>query len=172
MTRATLRPLIAGAAFHVWRIKSMDPEPEAVQGGARSGIPTRATVVAVSAVIFLVLLLTASYFMSYTDLVTCGGDGGSPYAAPASPRGQYCDAGIPRISIGGGLLLAVAGSAVAARRRRWWPVIVCGFAAAALIASPATFGVRLSGECADEPQSPIGDELYRYMSAKPECSHY
>ena len=150
----------------------MGPEPEPLQPGARGGIRTRPTVVAVSAVLFLILLVNASYFMSYTELVTCGGDGGSPFAAPASPRGQYCDAGVPRISIVGGLLLAAAASAVAAVRRRWWPLLVGGFIAALLVASPAVLGVRLSRECADEPQAPVGDEITRYMLANPECSHY
>jgi hypothetical protein len=30
--------------------------------------------------------------MGITSLGPCGGDGGSPYAAPASPAGRYCDA--------------------------------------------------------------------------------
>lgn len=33
----------------------------------------------------------ALFTLALTGLGPCGGDGGSPYAAPASPAGRYCD---------------------------------------------------------------------------------
>ena len=40
-----------------------------------------------------VVLWTASAFLTLTATAfgPCGGDGGSPYAAPASPAGRYCE---------------------------------------------------------------------------------
>jgi hypothetical protein len=40
----------------------------------------------------VVLAWCAAAFVALgvTSLVPCGGDGGSPYAAPASPAGRYC----------------------------------------------------------------------------------
>jgi hypothetical protein len=124
------------------------------------------------AVTFVALLVAAFSSAAYTDLVTCGGDGGSPFAAPASPRGRYCDSGLPMMSIVGGPLLAVVGSFIAAWRGRWWPLLGCGVIAAVLVISPAVFAVRLSGMCANEPRSPHGDQLDRYYERQPDCLHY
>jgi hypothetical protein len=42
---------------------------------------------------FIVTWVASAFFvLGLTALVPCGGDGGSPYAAPASPAGRYCDA--------------------------------------------------------------------------------
>jgi hypothetical protein len=42
--------------------------------------------------IAVVIAWSASAVVAFglTSLVPCGGDGGSPYAAPASPAGRYC----------------------------------------------------------------------------------
>ena len=77
----------------------MDSEREAVRGRALSSMRSREVLLFASAVIFVALLLGAFASAAQTDLVTCGGDGGSPFAAPASPRGKYCDSGLPTISI-------------------------------------------------------------------------
>ena len=34
---------------------------------------------------------SAFLVLGLTGVVACGGDGGSPYAAPASPAGRYCE---------------------------------------------------------------------------------
>jgi hypothetical protein len=134
--------------------------------------PNPGTLVAASAVILLTLFLGAFVVAAGTSLTTCGGDGGSPYAAPASPRGQYCDSGLPAFGVGGGLVLAVIGCAVAAKRRRWWPLLASVITAAILITSPLTLGSALSKECADEPPSMTADEFSRYLERRPECGHY
>jgi hypothetical protein len=42
---------------------------------------------------FMVAWVASAFFvLGLTALSPCGGDGGSPYAAPASPAGRYCDA--------------------------------------------------------------------------------
>jgi hypothetical protein len=120
----------------------------------------------------LVLFLGAFVVAAGTSLTICGGDGGSPYAAPASPRGQYCDSGLPAISVGGGLVLAVIGCVVAATRQRWWLLLASAITAALLIASPVTLGTALSKECADESSSMTAAEFSRYLERRPECGHY
>ena len=41
-------------------------------------------------VVVLAWCVSAFVALGVTSLVPCGGDGGSPYAAPASPAGRYC----------------------------------------------------------------------------------
>jgi hypothetical protein len=125
-----------------------------------------------AAMILLALLAGAVVVGVGTTMVTCGGDGGSPYAAPASPRGQYCDAGLPLISILGGLALALLGCIVACRRRRWGPLVASAIAGTLLIASPLMFGSALSKECGDKPESMTADQFERYLEERPECAHY
>jgi hypothetical protein len=65
----------------------------------------------------LVWAMAALIAVSLTQVIACGGDGGSPYAAPASPAARYCNAledyfsGDP-----GGLTALVYG----------WPLLVLG----------------------------------------------
>ena len=41
---------------------------------------------------FVALWVASAFFsLALTALGPCGGDGGSPYAAPASPAGRYCE---------------------------------------------------------------------------------
>jgi hypothetical protein len=40
----------------------------------------------------LVWAMAALIAVSLTQVIPCGGDGGSSYAAPASPAGRYCNA--------------------------------------------------------------------------------
>ena len=129
-------------------------------------------VLAASAAIVVALFLGAFVVGANTTFVACGGDGGSPYAAPASPRGEYCDAELSAISIGAGLVIAIIGSIVAAMRRRWWPLVGSAIAAAVLIGSPLALGSALSKECADEPPSMTAEEFSRYLEKRPECAHY
>jgi hypothetical protein len=57
------------------------------------GRSQRRTILAAAWAAFLVTWVASSFFvLGLTALVPCGGDGGSPYAAPASPAGRYCDA--------------------------------------------------------------------------------
>ena len=42
-------------------------------------------------ILFLIVwCMAAISALGLTSLVPCGGDGGQPYAAPASPAGRYC----------------------------------------------------------------------------------
>jgi hypothetical protein len=139
---------------------------------ATNSTPNRTALIGASAAILLALFLGAFFSGAVTGISTCGGDGGSPYAAPASPRGQYCDSHMAAISIVGGLVLGVIGCTVATSRRRWWPLIASAITAALLIASPLVLGSALSKECADEPPSMTADEFSRYLERRPECGHY
>ncbi len=41
---------------------------------------------------FMIVWLASTFLvLGVTALGPCGGDGGSPYAAPASPAGRYCE---------------------------------------------------------------------------------
>ena len=52
----------------------------------------RRKVLAAAWTAFVVLWVAAAFVvLGVTALGPCGGDGGSPYAAPASPAGRYCD---------------------------------------------------------------------------------
>jgi hypothetical protein len=54
------------------------------------GAPSRRRVV-IATVIAVVALTGVVLLSMIIWLAGCGGDGGSPYAAPASPRGEYCE---------------------------------------------------------------------------------
>jgi hypothetical protein len=56
--------------------------------------PHRRRSVLALVLILVVIAWSASAFVAFglTSLLPCGGDGGSPYAAPASPAGRYCNA--------------------------------------------------------------------------------
>jgi len=40
----------------------------------------------------LMWAMAALLAVTLTQVIACGGDGGSPYAAPGSPAGRYCNA--------------------------------------------------------------------------------
>jgi hypothetical protein len=52
----------------------------------------RAVLALVWAVVVVAWCVAAFVAFGLTMLVPCGGDGGQPYAAPASPAGEYCRA--------------------------------------------------------------------------------
>src|SRR5918997_1254788 len=52
----------------------------------------RSILAAAWAAFMLVWLASAFVVLGLTAVVPCGGDGGQPYAAPASPAGRYCEA--------------------------------------------------------------------------------
>ena len=124
----------------------------------------------------LVLALVVTYIsLAFTLLGPCGGDGGSPYAAPASPAGRYCESPLPPASVIVGVLVAVGGSIAAMVRRRWRPHTLFTVAGLALVLSPPVLGSLLPDRCGDDPTSeesvypPDSDEYYR---EKPDCAHY
>jgi hypothetical protein len=47
--------------------------------------------IGIVAILALVIVAVAMLFSTLVWPVGCGGDGGSPYAALASPRGEYCE---------------------------------------------------------------------------------
>jgi hypothetical protein len=58
--------------------------------GAR--LERRGILAAAWAAFMVAWLASAVLVLGLTALGPCGGDGGSPYAAPASPAGRYCEA--------------------------------------------------------------------------------
>ena len=52
----------------------------------------RSVLAAAWAAFLLLWLVVVVLALGVTGLGPCGGDGGSPYAAPASPAGRYCTA--------------------------------------------------------------------------------
>jgi hypothetical protein len=97
----------------------------------------------------------------------CGGDGGSPYAAPASPRGSFCEHGglvVPlwTVPLWAPFIGLVAGL-VAAQRTRHRTYLATGIVAAMMIAAaPVVISLVLPARCAsDDP---------RVNSAA--CDHY
>ena len=57
----------------------------------RAATPRRSTLALLWAAFVAVWITGALFTLTLTGLGPCGGDGGSPYAAPASPAGHYCD---------------------------------------------------------------------------------
>jgi len=65
----------------------------------------------------LMWAMAALIALSLTQVIACGGGGGSPYAAPGSPAGRYCDAVDDYFSSGEGEGLALVYG---------WPLLVLG----------------------------------------------
>lgn len=108
---------------------------------------------------FLWLLFTAGwafaavFTLAVTDLVSCGGDGGAPYADPASPLGRYCagwddvlgrSRGFVAVALAVALLLAAG--FVSIRRRRPWLLIATGAVAVGLLVAHFAVVSALSPE--------------------------
>jgi hypothetical protein len=52
----------------------------------------RRTILAAAWAAFMIVWLASAFVvLGLTAVVPCGGDGGQPYAAPASPAGRYCE---------------------------------------------------------------------------------
>jgi hypothetical protein len=137
--------------------------------------PQRAPIGAVVVTgVLLAVALFAGALVVWLSLTVgdCGGDGGSPYAAPASPRGRYCESGGPELSLVVGAALPVIGAVLAAVRGRWLPLVVAAVAAVVLLVSPLVIASALPRECADEPDSMTGPQLLRYLREHPRCGHY
>jgi hypothetical protein len=54
--------------------------------------PRRSTLALGWTAFLIVWIIAAAFALTVAGLGPCGGDGGSPFAAPASPAGRYCDA--------------------------------------------------------------------------------
>ncbi len=59
----------------------------------RASAPRRTALALLWGGFVFVWIIGAAFALTLTGLGPCGGDGGSPYAAPASPAGRYCGAG-------------------------------------------------------------------------------
>lgn len=147
--------LVAAALLALAAKTTPAPLRDAPAGGIVAGgaaIVAAVTVAAATAWIFVAL--------------GCDGDGGSPYAAPASRRGRYCqvldDASGLYLLFVLPILVALASAARAVRQRRprW---LVIAFAAGVLLAAAlAGSEAVMPAECADEAN--------RAQSS--DCSHY
>ena len=120
----------------------------------------------------LVWTMAALIAVSLTQVLACGGDGGSPYAAPASPAGRYCDAAEDYFTSGGAgrpttalvyvwplLVLAAIGAYGVWRRWRRLLVVVA-VASSLLLVVHVMLAFSLPNRCA--PDDP----------ALPGCQHY
>jgi hypothetical protein len=95
----------------------------------------------------LLVLFVSFAGMQVMGLVSCGGDGGSPYAAPASPRGKFCDAA-ESVPLWGPMTAFLLGLWAAGRARRIVYVIVGVVVAVGLAVGPPLVAGLLSKECA------------------------
>jgi hypothetical protein len=98
-------------------------------------------VVGMGAVAFLVAALMG--------VGACGGDGGSPYSAPASPLGGYCQGPLGELSILTGLGLGLIGVILGAIQRSWRRLFALTVTGLLLIVSPLVFAATLSPDCSD-----------------------
>ena len=117
-------------------------------------------------VLFTILWTFAFLCSTFIGAMACDGDGGEPYAAPASPLGRYCDLAdtVYRGNIflfwtfGPVLVLAAGIVALAFGRRR--VVVALGVAVVALIVAHLSFSLALPTTCSPDDESVAG------------CSHY
>jgi hypothetical protein len=140
-------------------------------GAERRGFWTPATIVVVVAAVLL--LLIAMYFAALaTGLGVCGGDGGSPYAAPASPRGRFCDSGATSLILWGPPLVLLIGVPIAVSRGSR-AILALAFAIAVAVAfAPLVVAGSLSKECGAAPSDASYREQDEFLRGHPECAHY
>jgi hypothetical protein len=135
--------------------------------------PTRRCTLALSWAAFVVVWIVAALFaLTFTGLGPCGGDGGSPYAAPASPAGRYCDAADSYFESGEpgelttalvylspvGALIALGAIGVGRRSRS---LLLAGAAlATAILVVHVGLAFSLRGRCVPDAES------------RPGCQHY
>jgi hypothetical protein len=127
-----------------------------VNNGVLGGMgSTRARIAtAVAGVIAMLAVATVTGFFQFLvlGLGTCGGDGGSPYAANDSAQGRVCDV------LDGGGLTAVAGLEIAA-----------------LVAAAALLGLSApSDNCSKADQAAYSTWLERGANGQPpaDCDSY
>jgi len=117
----------------------------------------------VGAVATLLLYLPLHLGALLTTAVACSGDGGEPYAAPASPRGRYCAAfdaggGIALLLLPPVIVIGLLYAALTLRRPRAFVAALVAAFTMTLVLFALVAG--LPGECAGDDES------------KPGCSHY
>ena len=120
----------------------------------------------------LVWAMAALIAASLTQVIACGGDGGSPYAAPASPAGRYCNAVDDYFTSGepGEMttalvyiwpLLVLAAVGAYGVWKRWQRLLVTVAAASSLLlVLHVTLAFSLPNRCA--PDDPARDGCQHY----------
>jgi hypothetical protein len=113
--------------------------------------------------ILTVVVAIAAYAACVLVFLMCDGDGGSPYAAALSPRGQACN-GVGPLLTGLACLAAVAVTVVGGawgahlRRVRW--TILGAVAGLALAGTPLGVMTALSPNCSAPDSTAIGCDSY------------
>lgn len=96
----------------------------------------------------LAVLVWTVMVWAAADMTTCGGDGGSPYAAAGSSRAAYCDGAYGALSIAAVLAapaLAAAGGLLLWRRGNWRAFWLITVVAGLVACVPAIVGESLYG---------------------------
>ena len=159
--------LLAAATVYIRR-------QAAVADGDQVGVQWARPLVVAVVVCGAVVLLVGAALGWLTAGLACGGDGGSPYAAPASGYGRYCGSHSYTIAFALPLIPVLLGGALVARRGRWRFLAVGVVVAAALAISPLLAAWALPDTCSEEAAKP------GWRSAGPgdpdqlrfECQHY
>lgn len=110
---------------------------------------------AVATAVVAVLGLAAGGFLTMIQaIITCSGDGGSPYSADASLAGRFCSGSIAApyfvLQIAAPVLLILALGVVATVRLSWRPFVVGVAAGAALFSTMALLVAALPNSCSEE----------------------
>jgi len=135
------------------------------EAGDNRGEPARSRVVLAVGLPLALLTIVPSGLLAFLIALSCGGDGGSPYAARASLHGRACEAGAvnlwafvvflvpPTLAIIGVLRLA-------ASRRRSDLALAVGGPLAVFVAAIA-MGAIVPSECSDAQEEAGADcEVY------------
>jgi hypothetical protein len=116
--------------------------------------------------------MAALIAVSLTQVLACGGDGGSLYAAPESPAGRYCNAVEDYLGSGeaGELttalvyvwpLLVLAAVGAYGTWKRWKGLLVVVAAASSLLlVVHVTLAFSLPNRCAPDDPARVGCEHY------------
>jgi hypothetical protein len=118
--------------------------------------------------VFVAIILSAGVAVAaFSALIVvgmgfCGGDGGSPYAAPLSPRGQACgvaDALMPILAIAS-IVITFVGGVACARSRRAAIALVAAAVSVGVLLAPVAILSALSPNCAGGESTSIGCDSY------------
>jgi len=136
--------------------RELESEPAKLGNIAAPTMGSKAPFIAAGLTVLLCILL-GNVIVALFTAIGCGGDGGSPYAAIASPRGQLCESSAAGFLGALQLFLAPAvvtvGVGIAATRRSWRQLGATAAVGVVLIVAPFLIFNAIPNECTPEQQA-------------------
>lgn len=117
-------------------------------------------------VVTTLLLAPVAAFVTIWSWLTCDGDGGYPFSAPASTAGRFCDSSYSTpffvVELGLPLFCMVVATVLATHRRRLADLGVGLAIAVGVLLVMATFVELLPDTCSEEQQRELTDQWSCY----------